>query len=94
MTQEERRRLLHVRRPDSQRLPSERAAFAAAFERRYGETSQAFWSAVEGRAIKSDDLKLLSRFQKVKARQSLLDEARKKRIEDWHLSAIEHLRVA
>lgn len=47
-------------------------AFRAEFRKRFGETSDAFWSAVKGRKIVTRDLEILSRFRE-----------RRLAIEDW-----------
>lgn len=60
-----------------------RGAFFASFRKRYGSTSDAFWSAVAGRRIAGDDVRSLSRFraEREQRREVRIENAR--RMSDW-----------
>lgn len=57
--------------------------FRTAIATRYAETNKRFWSAVAGRAIRSDDLPLLSRFTDVRAQARRLAAERDARWANW-----------
>jgi len=50
---------------------AQRIAFETMFQRRYGEVSAQFWTAVRGRVIRADDIPLLSRFHADRERARL-----------------------
>lgn len=60
-----------------------RAAFEAAFRRRYADMSAAFWSAVRGRPIRAEDVALLSRFRAGRLQARELESERKQRWIEW-----------
>jgi hypothetical protein len=64
-------------------LPDYRKAFRAAFRARYQDTSSLFWTAVQGRRIRRDDLNLLSRFYPERARAREEKEARASQWSQW-----------
>lgn len=59
---------------------AKRVEFMRAFAKRYGETSSYFWNSVRGRAIRADDLKLLSRYHVERQQRRQIEE---KRAEQW-----------
>jgi hypothetical protein len=60
-----------------------RTEFERAFRRRYFDTSAAFWKAVHGRRICSNDLRLLSRFYADREQQRQADEQRTASWSQW-----------
>lgn len=60
-----------------------RDAFFAAFEDRYGESSSEFWSQVQGRRIKDEDLAELSLFHPIKIRELKMAADYAKELASW-----------
>ncbi len=61
----------------------ERDAFFAAFEDRYGECSSDFWSRVQGRRIREEDVAELSRFHPKRAREQQIAEDYAEKLTSW-----------
>lgn len=77
LTAEEKRNLLASGRPVRDHV-------CDVFAKRYGRTSDNFWRSVGGRAIRPDDVQLLSRFSERREAVKHAAQEREKRWQRWH----------
>lgn len=61
----------------------DRDAFFAAFEDRYGECSSEFWSRVQGRRVREEDIAELSRFHTKRTREQQIAEDYAEKLSSW-----------
>lgn len=77
LTAEEKRRFIASDAPS-------RSHFCDVFAKRYATTSERFWNTTQGRAIKSSDVKLLSRFLDKRVASEQMKREQAERWKRWH----------